>query len=155
MMRISTDLSEVTDLLMSHFHKNLNDEVDGLRRVAINLQKKKKGKDKVNKTTPAGILVPSIKRQSAHLHEADAAGQEVHEEGEEGGHVIDLRGLGDAAQSLQRRHDFLLDRLLLADLSKVLLVDEVEEPLLERMKHLDREEKTHTLQILPLVFQLL
>lgn len=41
MIRISTDLSEVTDLLMSHFHKNLNDEVDGLRRVAVNLHKKK------------------------------------------------------------------------------------------------------------------
>lgn len=40
MVIIMTDLSEVTDLLMSHFNKNLNDEVDGLRRVAINLHKK-------------------------------------------------------------------------------------------------------------------
>lgn len=38
------DLSEVTDLLMSHFNKNLNDEVDRLRRVAINLRKKRSRK---------------------------------------------------------------------------------------------------------------
>lgn len=33
-------LPQVTDLLVSHLHKNLNDEVDGLRRVAVNLQNK-------------------------------------------------------------------------------------------------------------------
>lgn len=131
------DLSEVTDLLVSHFNENLNDEVDRLGRVAVNLHKKK---EKVDKMTPAGILVLSIKHDCAHLHEADAAGQEVHEEGEERGNVVDLRGLGDATQSLQRSHDFLLDRFLLADLSKILLVDEVEEALLERMKHLEGEE---------------
>lgn len=38
--------------------------------------------------------------QQPYLHEADAAGQEVHEEGEERGHVVDLRCLCDATQSL-------------------------------------------------------
>lgn len=84
--------------------------------------------------------MPPITVDSAHLHEADAAGQEVHEEGEERGHVVDLRGLGDATQSLQRGHDFLFHRFLLTDLGKILLVDEVEETLLERMKHLEGEE---------------
>lgn len=91
----------------------------------------------------------SVRLNSAHLHEADAAGQEVHEEGEERDHVVDLRGLGDAAQRLQRSHDFLFDRFLLADLSKILLVDEVEEALLERMKHLDGERGEKNNQLPP------
>lgn len=92
--------------------------------------------------------MPSRTVDSAHLHEADAAGQEVHEEGEERGHVVDLRGLGDATQSLQRGHDFLFHRFLLTDLSKILLVDEVEETLLERMKHLEGEETLAPIKIL-------
>ena len=36
----------------------------------------------------------------SHLHEADAAGQEVHEKREERGHVVDLCRLCDAAQRL-------------------------------------------------------
>lgn len=36
---------------MSHFDENLNDEVDGLGRVAVNLLNKNKEKKKVNKTT--------------------------------------------------------------------------------------------------------
>lgn len=55
MILFLTDLSEVTDLLMSHFNKHLNDEVDGLRRVAVNLHRKRQ--EKVTKTTPAHILV--------------------------------------------------------------------------------------------------
>lgn len=96
--------------------------------------------------------------RAAHLHEADAAGQEVHEEGEERAHVVDLRGLGDAAQRLQRGHDLLLDGLLLADLGKVLLVDEVEEALLQGMEHLRPTEHSHTsssAELLLLVFTLL
>lgn len=97
--------------------------------------------------------MPSL--DSAHLHEADAARQEVHEEGEERGHVVDLRGLGDATQSLQRSHDFLLYRFLLTDLSKILLVDEVEETLLERMKHLEGEGKLAPSKQSALVIKLL
>lgn len=78
---------------------------------------------------------------SSYLHEADAAGQEVHEEGEERRHVVDLRGLGDAAQGFQRGHDLPLDGLLLADLGKVLLVDEVEETLLQRVEHLANKSR--------------
>lgn len=87
----------------------------------------------------ASPMSRSIDLAASYLHEADAAGQEVHEEGEERRHVVDLRGLGDAAQGLQRGHDLPLDRLLLADLGKVLLVDEVEEALLQRVEHLARE----------------
>lgn len=89
--------------------------------------------------------------RAPNLHEADAAGQEVHEEGEERRHVVDLRGLGDAAQGFQRGHDLPLDRLLLADLRKVLLVDEVEEALLQRVEHLEvRRGHTHKLELMPL-----
>ena len=76
-------------------------------------------------------------RVCSYLHEADAAGQEVHEEREERGHVVYLRRLCDAAQRLQRGDDFLFDSFFLADLSKILLVDEVEKTLLQRVKHLD------------------
>lgn len=74
-----------------------------------------------------------------YLHKANAAGQEVHEEREERGHVVDLRSLCDATQCLQRSDDFLFDSFFLADLSKVLLVDEVKKTLLERVKHLQRQ----------------
>lgn len=74
-----------------------------------------------------------------YLHEANAAGQEVHEEREERGHVVDLRRLCDATQRLQRSDDFLFDSFFLADLSKVFLVDEVKKTLLERVKHLQRQ----------------
>lgn len=35
---VRSHLSQVADLLVSHFHENLNDEVDRFRRVAVNLQ---------------------------------------------------------------------------------------------------------------------
>lgn len=37
---------------MSHFNKNLNDEVDRLGRVAVNLLNKDEGEEKVSKMTP-------------------------------------------------------------------------------------------------------
>lgn len=65
-------------------------------------------KDDWNLYTPHTSIIVIIQyadlnpppRVGSHLHEADAAGQEVHEKGEEGGHVVDLRRLGDAAQRL-------------------------------------------------------
>lgn len=38
----ATHLSQVTDLLVGHLYKNLNDEVDGLGRVAVDLSDKSK-----------------------------------------------------------------------------------------------------------------
>ena len=83
----------------------------------------------------------------SYLHEADAAGQEVHEEGEERGHVVDLRRLRDATQRLQRGDNLLFDGLLLADLSEVLLVDEVEETLLQRVKNLGGQKQDNVSEI--------
>ncbi|TNN73607.1 hypothetical protein EYF80_016202 [Liparis tanakae] len=84
-------------------------------------------------------------------NKADAAGQEVHQEGEERGHVVDLRGLRDAAQRLQRGDHLPPHGLLLADLSEVVPGDEVEETLPERAEHLEgrkgggaRGTHTHT-----------
>lgn len=37
-----THLSQVTDLLVSHFHKDFDDEVDRLRRVAVDLSNRSK-----------------------------------------------------------------------------------------------------------------
>lgn len=99
-------LSQVADLFVGYFHKHLYDEVDCFGRVPVD------------------------------LHEADAAGQEVHEEAEERRHIVDLRGFSNATQSLQSGHNLLLHHFLLTDLSKVLLVDEVQEALLEWMKYL-------------------
>lgn len=96
---------------MGDLHEHLDDEVDRLGRVAV------------------------------HLHQADAAGQEVHEEAEERRHVVNLRCLGDATQSLQGGDDLPLHTLLLTDLRKVLLVDQVEEALLEGVQHLEGEEQ--------------
>lgn len=94
---------------MCHFHKHLNDEINSLGRVPV------------------------------HLHEANAVGQEVHQEAEQGCYIVDLRGLSNATQCLQSGHDLLLYLLFLADLLEVLLVDDIEESLLQRLKDLVEE----------------
>lgn len=106
-------LSQVADLFVSHFYKHLYDEVNCFWRVSVD------------------------------LHEADAAGQEVHEKAKERRHIVDLRCFSDTAQSFQSGHNLLLDRLLLTDLSEVVLVYEVEEPLLERVKNLQDKDRLH------------
>lgn len=99
-------LSEIAYLLMCNFNKNFYDEIDGL----------------------GGVFV--------HFHQADAVGEEVHQEVEEDGHVVDLGGLGDAAQGLECGRDLLLDALLLAHLLEVLLVYHPQEALLQRLQNL-------------------
>lgn len=123
---------------MSYFHKNLNDEVHRLRRVAVNLHI---DGQQLRLAVFFYHFYFTVLVNFSDLHEADAAGQEVHEEREERGHVVDLRRLSDATKSLQCGHDLLLDCLLLAYLSKVLLVYEVEETLLKRMKNLKKEQR--------------
>lgn len=99
-------LSEIAYLFVRNFHKNFYDEIDGLGGVFVN------------------------------FHQADAVGEEVHEKVEEDGHVVDLGGLGNAAQGLERGRDLLLDPLLLAHLLEVLLVYHPQEPLLQGLQDL-------------------
>lgn len=46
-LRHVAHLSQVADLFVSHFHKDLNDEVDSLRRVAVYLSDKNKSQKKM------------------------------------------------------------------------------------------------------------
>ncbi len=111
MQALMSHLAQVADLFVGHFHKHLYDEVDSLWWVSVD------------------------------LHEADAAGQEVHEEAEERCHIVDLRCFCDAAQSFQSGNDLLLHGFLLTDLGEVLLVNEVEEALLEWMQYLQCRDR--------------
>lgn len=55
-----THLSQVADLLVRHLHEDLDDEVDGLRRVAVHLgDQKKKTNGEPTISGSASFLIPS------------------------------------------------------------------------------------------------
>lgn len=88
----SAHLSKIAYLFMCNFNKNFYYEIDSLWGIFVN------------------------------FHQSNAIGKEVHEEIEKNRDVVDLGGLGNAAQGLERGGDLLLDLLLLARLLEVLLV---------------------------------